>query len=259
MIETIHLAGMLSLPVFLLLDLAYRGRPFAKPRGWRIQALLVSVAAYATSLWVAGFWGSVITVHLLDLGALGTWWGALVGVMTYQLFHYGYHRLIHKSDFLWRHLHQMHHSAESIDAYGAYYLHPLDAAMFSTLGSLVFFPLLGLTLEAGIAGGAFLAFCAIFQHANIRTPRWLGYIIQRPESHQLHHGRNVHRYNYADVPFWDMVFGTFRNPERFEGEIGFYLGASRRIPEMLIGKDVASAPTPQQEQARPTRTLARVS
>jgi len=82
----------------------------------------------------------------------------------------------------------------------------------------------------------------MFQHANIRTPRWLGYIIQRPESHSLHHGRGVHRYNYADLPLWDMVFGTFRNPAEMQAEVGFYKGASNRVLAMLAGRDVSSPP-----------------
>jgi len=86
----------------------------------------------------------------------------------------------------------------------------------------------------------FLTFNAMFQHANIRTPHWLGYLIQRPESHNIHHARGVHRYNYSDLPLWDMVFGTFRNPrELMEIDCGFYKGASSRIVEMLLGRDVS--------------------
>src|SRR3546814_7488520 len=77
----------------------------------------------------------------------------------------------------------------------------------------------------------------MFQHANIKTPHWLGYLIIRPESHTLHHQRGVHRHNYCDLPLWDMIFGTFRNPRYWEGEAGFYDGASRRIGAMLIGKE----------------------
>ena len=58
---------------------------------------------------------------------------------------------------------------------------------------------------------------AIFQHANVRTPRWLGYFVQRPESHSLHHERGVHRDNYSDLPVFDMLFGTFRNPRALRG------------------------------------------
>ena len=68
----------------------------------------------------------------------------------------------------------------------------------------------------------------------------------------MHHGRGVHAYNYADLPLWDMVFGTFRNPRDVTGmEAGFYLGASTRIPEMLIGQDV-SEPAKPKPGARPT-------
>ena len=83
-------------------------------------------------------------------------------------------------------------------------------------------------------------FCACFQHANIRTPRWLGYIVQRPESHSVHHGRGVHAYNYTDLPIFDLLFGTFKNPEHHEVEAGFYDGASRRLGQLLLGVDVNS-------------------
>ena len=56
---------------------------------------------------------------------------------------------------------------------------------------------------------------------NIRTPRLLGYLIQRPEQHGLHHERDVHAYNYASLMLWDLLFGTFRNPESFPTQYGF--------------------------------------
>jgi sterol desaturase/sphingolipid hydroxylase (fatty acid hydroxylase superfamily) len=179
---------------------------------------------------------------LLDLSGLGLFGGAVVGILVYELFHYAYHRTAHAWGWLWRRSHQMHHSAESLDAFGAYYLHPIDVFAFTSMGILVAFPLLGLTPEAGAVTSLFLGFNGMFQHANLRTPRWLGYLIQRPESHGVHHARGVHRWNYSDLPLWDMVFGTFRNPARFEGETGFYRGASGRVVEMLVGRDVTREP-----------------
>ncbi len=82
-------------------------------------------------------------------------------------------------------------------------------------------------------------FLGVIQHVNVRTPRWLGWIVQRPESHSVHHERGVHRYNYSDLPLWDIVFGTFRNPKDFAGEAGFHEGASAKIPQMLLFRDVA--------------------
>jgi sterol desaturase/sphingolipid hydroxylase (fatty acid hydroxylase superfamily) len=95
---------------------------------------------------------------------------------------------------------------------------------------------------------------SIFQHSNIRTPRWLGYIVQRPESHTVHHGRGVHARNYSDLPIFDILFGTFENPAGYELETGFYDGASARVIDMLLLRDVT---TPASEsQARPVTTEA---
>jgi sterol desaturase/sphingolipid hydroxylase (fatty acid hydroxylase superfamily) len=84
----------------------------------------------------------------------------------------------------------------------------------------------------------------VFQHANGDTPHGLGYLIQRPQSHAIHHQRGVHAFNYADLPLWDMVFGTFRNPPRsaLTPLQGFHDGASARIAEMLLFRDVSGAP-----------------
>ena len=242
--------GLLSLPLFIAWDLARPRRRFAAPRGWRARAAVVTVASFWLSLVVGDLWGRFLGgSSLLDLSPLGTWAGAAVGILIYEFVHYAYHRAAHAWDWLWRAAHQMHHSAESIDALGAYYQHPLDTALFTTWASLVFYPLLGLSAEAGAVAAAFLSFNAAFQHANIRTPRWLGYLIQRPESHGIHHERDVHRYNYSDLPLWDIVFGTFRNPERWEAEAGFYPGASARVGAMMIGRDVSTPPSPSRAAA----------
>jgi sterol desaturase/sphingolipid hydroxylase (fatty acid hydroxylase superfamily) len=243
-----ELLGFLTIgliPGLILIDWAIRGKRHDSTRFWRLRATLVTIANFYLAGYFAVFWGTLLgEFHLFDLAGLGTWAGAVVGIVVYELLHYWYHRSAHTFNWLWRAGHQMHHSAESLDAFGAYYLHPVDNFMFTTLGALVFFPLLGLTVEAGVIGALFLTFNAMFQHMSMRTPRWLGYIIQRPESHSVHHGRNIHRYNYSDLPLWDMIFGTFRNPEGFQAEQGFYKGASSRIPEMLVFQDVS---TPKQK------------
>jgi len=231
---------LLFLAPFLALELVWRARRYDAPRGWRLRALAVSLAVFGVSLGAGRVWGALLPQwSLVDGAALGTWGGAAVGILVYELVHYGYHRAAHRWDWLWRLGHQVHHSAESVDAFGAYYLHPLDAVLFATWAVLVFFPLLGLSPEAGAIASAFLAFNAAFQHANIRTPRWLGYLIQRPESHGVHHGRGIHRYNYSDLPLWDLVFGTFRNPGARETPVsaGFYRGGSARLAAMLAFRE----------------------
>jgi sterol desaturase/sphingolipid hydroxylase (fatty acid hydroxylase superfamily) len=243
MAEFAEILGVSFIPLFIIWDLVQRYRKFTAPSFWKLKALVVTAVIFVLSTAITLFWGNLLEGYsLLDGRKLGITGGAVVGILVYELVHYWYHRGAHKFDYLWRWAHQMHHSAESVDALGAYYLHPVDTFFFTTWSIFVFFPFLGLSAEAGTIAGAFLVFNAMFQHANIKTPRWLGYIIQRPESHCVHHERDLHRYNYSDLPLWDILFGTFRNPENWDGEAGFYLGASSRIWDMLLGRDVATPP-----------------
>jgi sterol desaturase/sphingolipid hydroxylase (fatty acid hydroxylase superfamily) len=97
---------------------------------------------------------------------------------------------------------------------------------------------LGLDPLAAALVGYVAAFYGMFQHWNVRTPRWLGYVIQRPEAHCEHHRLGVHADNYGDLPVWDLMFRTFRNPDRFEGRCGFESPADRRMWSMLAWRDV---------------------
>ena len=108
----------------------------------------------------------------------------------------------------------------------------------TVLGSICFSLIAGLTPQAITIMLLVTNFFSIFQHANIRTPQWLGYIVQRPESHTLHHARGLHKYNYSDLPLFDILFGTFRNPKEFDHVTGFYEGASARVVDMLLARDV---------------------
>jgi len=73
----------------------------------------------------------------------------------------------------------------------------------------------------------------------VSTPRWLGFLVQRPESHCIHHQEGVHSFNYADLPLWDMLFGTFRNPVRFAARCGFGPQGELRLGTMLRGVDLS--------------------
>lgn len=110
---------------------------------------------------------------------------------------------------------------------------------FTLLGTVCFSFVLGLPAQSNTALLLTSNFLSIFQHAKFKTPVWPGYIIQRPESHAVHHARGVHAFNYSDVPLFDMMFGTFRNPEKYASEAGFYQGASSRVFEMLSFRDVS--------------------
>ena len=245
--ETITLEAILlptiigGFAVFALLDLIVPARTFPKIAWWRLRGVAYFVTYLGLSSVLPFVWDETLGAHrLIDGTGLGTSGGAAAGMAAYHLSAYGWHRLMHTSSFLFRGVHQLHHSSERIDIWSALMFSPLGMIMWTFVGSFALVFVVGITAEAAMVVGLVNTFLAYFQHANLRTPRWLGYIIVRPESHTLHHHRGVHAYNYSDIPVIDMLFGTFRNPtsEQADRPVGYYDGASDRVLEMLVGMDV---------------------
>jgi sterol desaturase/sphingolipid hydroxylase (fatty acid hydroxylase superfamily) len=236
------------------------GRAFVRMRLWRLQGLAYFVMSFSLAFVLPYVWDAWLAEHrILDASGLGVGLGALVGVLVMELVTWCWHRLLHKSDLLFRWFHQTHHAAERIDMFSAWTFHPLDVAGFSLVGSFSLVFLVGLRAEAAVLAVTIVNCMAMFTHANVKTPRWLGYIIERPESHAVHHERGVHAYNYCELPLWDMLFGTFNNPATFEREVGFWDGASRRFGALLFGRDVSQPPPSDevtQEEKRPLRLAA---
>lgn len=240
MIGLYHYIAIGMFAGFAALELLSRGRNFPDVTRWRLKGtgfmlLYLALATYSPLLW-DGWLGE----HRLLAGdTLPLWAQLLIGFLVLEAGIYGWHRTMHNTPFLWRWFHQMHHSAERVDIWGALYFHPFDTLGFTFVGSLALVLFTGVSAEAAILINYAATFMGLFQHANIRTPRWVGYVIQRPESHNHHHERGIHARNYGDLPLFDILFGTFHNPKEFEGECGFFEGASKRVPEMLVGKVIA--------------------
>ncbi|HEX8258430.1 MAG TPA: sterol desaturase family protein [Allosphingosinicella sp.] len=225
---------------FGALDLVARARAFPDVAHWRLKGAAFTLLYFAAATAGPLLWdGAIGRYRLFDASALPLALQVAGGLLLLELGIYAWHRSMHRVPLLWRWFHQLHHSAERVDIWGAFYFSPLDMIGWALLGSLVLVGGFGIGAEAAILVGVLVTFLSMFQHANIRTPHWLGYFIVRPEGHSLHHERGVHGYNYCDLPLWDMLFGTFRNPRAWNGEAGFWNGASRRVGAMLLGKDVA--------------------
>jgi sterol desaturase/sphingolipid hydroxylase (fatty acid hydroxylase superfamily) len=258
--DALTLALIAGYLLLLALDFFAPARRFPAARGWRLKGLgffVLSIGMFSTLPFVWDEW--LGQYRLIDATGLPVWAGALLAVAVAQLFSYTWHRSMHNVPLLWRWFHQVHHSAERVDIYGAFYFSPLDVIGFAFMGSLALVVGVGVSPEAALIANSFTTFCAYFQHSNLRTPRWLGYFIQRPENHALHHERGVHAYNYGDIPLWDMVFGTFRNPARWDGQAGFYDGASARLGAALIGRDIskpAAKTEPTRDSSQPSLDVA---
>lgn len=240
LLDPVSLTVLALYAALILVEALFPARPLPRVRGWRSRALIVFACYFFLSSYLPLLWnGTLARYQLFDLKSVHPFVGAGIAVLAYELLVYGWHRAMHRSNWLWRGFHQMHHSAERVDSFGAFYFSPLDMVGWTVLGSLTLTVGLGLEPQAATWFLYATTFLGVIQHINVRTPRWLGWIVQRPESHSVHHERGVHGYNYSDLPLWDIVFGTFRNPKDFAGKAGFHDGASAKIPQMLLFRDVA--------------------
>src|SRR5690606_33844971 len=132
-----------------------------------------------------------------------------IGYLSTTLVLYTWHRAEHRFDFLWR-VHQLHHSPRHLNVYVAGVNHPLDLAIAMSFAFPVGLFVLGIDPVAAVIVSHLGGAAAFVQHANIGTPRWLTFVVQRPEAHCIHHQRGLHAYNYSDLPLWDYLFGTLR-------------------------------------------------
>lgn len=222
-----------------LWELVLPARALPRVRGWHLRALAAFALYFLLSSYLPLLWADALApLQLADLSRWPAWAAAALGLVAYEFGAYAWHRSMHRFNPLWRLFHQMHHSAERLDVVSAFWFSPLDMVAWTLLPGLVL-TILGLSPQAATLTILAITFLSMFQHANVRTPRWLGYLVQRPEMHSVHHARGVHYHNYADLPLVDLLFGTFRNPPRHAPVTGFWHGASRRVADMLLLRDVS--------------------
>ena len=238
--DLIGLGIPLTYIAFLITERIWPARQFPPRKGWQWTGIaflltLTVIGAVVPSL-VPQEW--LATRRWIDGSALGLAGGTLLGYVVLSGVMYAFHRTVHRVGFLWRGLHQLHHSPQRVDIPGSVVFHPTEILAQVAIQLFVTVIVLGLDPVAAALVGYVAAFYGMFQHWNVRTPRWLGYVIQRPESHCVHHRRGVHYFNYGDLPLWDILLGTFRNPRNFIGECGFEGPADRRFGAMLAFADV---------------------
>lgn len=241
--EAVDLVGLLIPVTYLVMFAIERWRParhFPPRRGWAWLGvgflLLVGALSTVVPLLLPQEW--MAAHRWIDGTRLGVVGGTVVGYVVLSGVMYAVHRSFHTVPWLWRLTHQLHHSPQRVDIPGAVLFHPVEIVVQVLLQLFVTVIVLGLHPLAAALTGYVAAFYGMFQHWNVNTPQWLGYVIQRPEAHCVHHRRGVHAYNYGDLPLWDILLGTFRNPRRFNGECGFDAPADRRMGAMLAFGDV---------------------
>lgn len=201
-------------------------------RAFVFNSLQSFVAFLGTALWDKWF----AQIPLLHLNEFSLLFQVIVGYFLITFIYYWWHRVRHTSSFLWRYLHQFHHSPTRIEVITSFYKSPIELIANSLLSSAILYFFLGLSVEAVALTVLLTALAELIYHMNINTPHAMGYIFQRPQMHRIHHERGKHHYNYADLPLWDMLFGTYSNPKEVDIEIGFPEENELKIKALLTGK-----------------------
>jgi len=208
-------------------------------RGWVPRALLLNAAQAGVVFLTGVTWDRWFPqIRLWDLSGLGTVGGALTGYVLITFVYYWWHRGRHEVPFLWCWFHQVHHSPQRIEVITSFYKHPFEFIANGALSSFLLYAVLGVSPAAGALAVTMTGLAELFYHWNVRTPYWLGFVIQRPESHCIHHRDGWHRSNYSDLPIWDMLFGTFDNPRSYAAACGFGPEREPLLRDMLMGQDV---------------------
>ncbi len=208
-------------------------------RRWLLIASIIGFFQMAVSLAVGYLFRDwFLEYSLMNLSEIAP--GFIVGLIAFNitsLIFYWWHRLIHENGFLWRTIHQLHHSSQRIESITAFYAHPLDSGMATLISCLSAYLILGATTEAAAWAILYTGLFNFYVHSDTKSPYWIGYIIQRPEMHRVHHERGSHSHNYG-LPIWDILFGTYRNPKTDIRLFGFSDNKANRIYDMLRGVDV---------------------
>ncbi len=225
--------------LMIVTELLAGARRWPAVASWWARAVMLNAVQVAVALVAGWSWESTMSGwRPWSLEALPVWGQVALGYVAITFVYYWWHRWRHEVRWLWRGLHQLHHSPSRIEIVTSFYKHPLEILLNSFLSTAILYCLVGVGPEAATYAVLVTGIAELFYHWNVRTPYWLGFLIQRPESHCVHHQQGVHAFNYSDLPLWDMLFGTFRNPRAWHGSCGFGVEREKRLVDMLLWREV---------------------
>lgn len=171
-------------------------------------------------------------------------------VMDFVL--YLQHMMFHMIPVLWR-LHRVHHADLDIDVTTGARFHTIEIIL-SMLIKFATIALLGPPVVAVVIFEVVLNATAMFNHGNVHIRKMLDQVLRwflvTPDMHRVHHSVEDDEANSNfgfNLPWWDRLFGTYRDQPR-GGHEGMTIGIHNyrnpkqvdRLPGMLalpfIGK-----------------------
>ncbi|WP_020408958.1 sterol desaturase family protein [Hahella ganghwensis] len=181
----------------------------------KIWMLVNTFALVWANLWVTLYLDLLNPVQF-------NWQDGIVFYLVYSFTNYWVHRVKHSNRWFWKYIHRFHHSPSHMETSVAFYKHPIEYAA-NTFVIVSLAVMMDASIDTIVMALVIEGCLECYHHSNIRTPdrvRWIGYIIQTPEMHLVHHEYGRHRYNYVAF-LWDTVFGTVNLGYDWNGRLGF--------------------------------------
>ncbi|NOY66816.1 MAG: sterol desaturase family protein [Gammaproteobacteria bacterium] len=201
------------------------------------NSLLLRLIFPAAAVGVATFasengWG------IFNYYDLPYWFMVVISVIVMDFIIYLQHVLVHAVPALWR-LHRMHHADVDIDVTTGARFHPFEIIL-SMLIKFATIVVLGPPVIAVIIFEVVLNATAMFNHSNVRMPAGLDRLIRlvlvTPDMHRVHHSVEDDEANSNfgfSLPWWDRMFGTYRDQPR-SGHEGMTIGIHKyREPKQV--------------------------
>ena len=159
--------------------------------------------------------------RLFDLVSMIPLWAMwILTFILIDLVFYTYHRISHRSRFLWA-IHMSHHSSEEMNfavSFRQAWLGPISKIPF-----FILLPLIGLDPTIVAVAGVISTLWGIFGHTQVIGKLGpIEWIFNTPSHHRVHHGANEQYIdkNYGNLLIiWDRMFGTFE-PEKVDVRYG---------------------------------------
>jgi len=160
-------------------------------------------------------------------------------IVVMDLVIYLQHVLFHAVPALWR-LHRVHHADLDYDLTTGARFHPIEIVLSMLIKFATIF-VLGPPVVAVVCFEIVLNATAMFNHGNLRLPagldRRLRWILVTPDMHRVHHSVEIDETNSNfgfNLPWWDRLFGTYRDQPRL-GHEGMTIGIETcRDPALVV-------------------------
>ena len=211
-----------------------------------VNSLVLRLLFPAVAVGVAGFaeiqsWG--LLNHYLVLPYV---FAVILSTLFMDFVLYLQHRMFHAVPVLWR-LHRVHHADLDFDVTTGTRFHTIEI-IFSMLIKFAIIIVLGPPVVAVLIFEVLLNATAMFNHGNVRIHQGLDqvlrYFVVTPDMHRVHHSVDNDEANSNfgfNLPWWDRLFGTYRDQPR-GGHEGMTIGIHQyrdpkqvdRLPGMLM-------------------------